>query len=486
MKKIVIVILTLCTLKAWSQQETINVKNQIVISGKIGDSVVAKYFTKEPPFITFYNHYNEEDNSTSKIIPLTLHNGRFSIKLKPENDVAYFGLGKGLLRSVTHNVFLIQRGDSIFMEVKNPENVSFSGNGAEKLTYQHWAGKVLWADMKNWGVNDSWPEMMTYYKNRTIRLLAITLDSLNKDKLFPHDSIEDLIRLNTASSISREYLINIFSYDLFPDTAYYHYLKNEVNFLITQQNGFAVSNPLLLKNSFMYIDYLFNLNKAIAKIKTRKQMAPFNIVYGNLKSEYDGLLRDEILPYCFLNMLKDNPIAVNYLAEAVNLVKDSSSREIIQRARTAKSIGAKAYNFELETLDRKQIKLNDLKGKIVILETYYAGCVHCRELSEGMESVAQHFKDRKDIVYISMEGVGHNFSTFEKSAKSGLYGFNKSIYTWTGGIGEHHPLLLYYQYNAYPNLLVIGKDGNVISANPEKPLDNQRKRDFIELIQKNL
>lgn len=486
MKKIIIVILTLCTIKAWSQQETNNNKSQTVISGRIAESVLVKYFAKEPPFITFYDHYNEEDNSTAKIIPLTLHDGRFSIRLKLKNETAYFGLGKGLLRSITHNIFLLQRGDSIFIEVKNLENVSFSGYGAEKLNYQHWAGKELWKDIRNWGVNDTWKVMMTYYKNRASKLLAITLDSLNKDNLFKQDSIKDLIRLNTASSISREYLINIFSYDLFPDTSYYHYLKNEVNFLITLQNGFVVSNPFLVKNSFMYIDYLFNLNKAIAKIKSNKPIAPFGIVYSNLKGEYAGLLRDEILPYCFLNMLKDNPDAVNYLAEAVNLVQDSTSKEIIKRAKSAKSTGAKAYNFDLETLDRKRIKLNDFRGKIVILETYYAGCVHCRELSIGMDSVAQYFKNRKDIVYISMEGVAHDFHVFEKSAKSGLYGFNKSIYAWTGGIGEHHPLLLYYQYNAYPNLLVIGKDGNIISANPEKPLDKERRGNFIALIEKNL
>lgn len=458
--------------------------NQIVITGTIPDSMTET--VKNALYITFYNNYNLEDPRSRQIIPFNIVDGKFKVKIMPEGNFGYFDVGGGILRSITNNEFLIERGDSISMDIRNLNDVVFSGKGADKLNFQNWAGKFIWSDRKLWGPNDKMEDIMKYNRKRAVKFMAVAMDVLNRDTAINNINIKNLLRLNTASSISKQYLNSITSYNDFSDSTYNKELKEEINFLITQQNGFIETDPDLLCQSFMYIQYLFELNKAIAIIKTKSYKAPASIVYNNIKSEYSGILRDKILPYCFLGMLKHDPDAIKYLPEALTLVKDSVSNQILKQVAIAKLPGVKAYDFSLKTVDGKQINLSDLKGKVIILETYYNGCSPCRELSIHMEPIAEYYKGKKDVVFINMDGVAKDFKTFEKGAKSGKYGSRQTIYTWTNGLGERHPMLLYYQYYSFPNLLIIGKDGNVISANPERPFDEISRIKFISLINQHL
>ncbi|MGF7078885.1 TlpA family protein disulfide reductase [Mucilaginibacter sp. UYCu711] len=485
MKKKIYQMLALCSL-LYCAIPNVCFAESVKISGHISKSYIETYFHDDQPFITYYDHYNQEDPSNAQIIPLNIKNGSFSVTIELKGPVGYFSLQKGSLNSINDGYFIIQRGDEIGMEVESPQKVRFTGKGADKLNYQHWAWRLLLIDQKNWTKEDKWQNMMVSYKKRTNKILAIALDSLNRDKNIDHDSIKDIIRLNLTSAVNWDYVSNIYKFEYLSDTAYSAYVKQEINYQITQQNGLQPSDPFLIKNAFVYTHYLFYLNGIVASIRSRQYRPPFNLVYNNLKTEYEGAIRDEVLPYCFLQMLKRSPEAIQSFDEAIGLVRDSDNRAIIERVKTAKGIGARAFNFDLETSSTKRLRLNDLKGKIVVLDTYYNGCVHCVELSNAMRPIEEYFSGKNDIIFVSFDGVAHSFEDFIKGVRTGHYGLKKSIYAWTGGLGEQHPLLKYYQYTSYPNLLIIGKDGKVISANPEKPLTDSSRKNFITLIEKNL
>ncbi|SIQ26677.1 AhpC/TSA family protein [Mucilaginibacter lappiensis] len=473
----------LAGLQGMAQTKNLLNNDRITITGIVPDSMINPI--NKAPYITFYDNYNSEDPSSREIIPLKITNGKFEVTITPHNQFGYFDVGGGMFRSITNDEFLIERGDSILITISNLNTVAFSGKGSQMLNYQNWAGKYIWSDKKVWGPKDKMEDIMNYDKQRAVRFMAVTMNVLNKDTTLG-SQVKNVLRLNTASSISKQYLNGILSPSNFSDSTYYRKVKEEVNFLITQQNGFLVSDPTLLQNFFMYIQYLFELNKAIAMIKARSDKSSAQVVYNNIKLEYDGLLRDKVLPYCFLTMLKRNPDIISNLPEALSLVKDSIGQRILKQVALAKSSGARAYNFLLETLDKRQIKLSDFKGKLIVLETYYNGCLPCRELAAHMEPIAEHYKNEKNLVFISMDAIARDYTNFEKGAKSGKYGSKQAIYTWTSGMGQIHPLLLYYQYNSFPNLLVIDKNGNIISSNPEKPLDDESTKKFISMINQNL
>ncbi len=49
----------------------------VKISGHISKSYIETYFHDDQPFITYYDHYNQEDPSNAQIIPLNIKNGSF-------------------------------------------------------------------------------------------------------------------------------------------------------------------------------------------------------------------------------------------------------------------------------------------------------------------------------------------------------------------------------------------------------------------------
>ncbi|MES2274979.1 MAG: hypothetical protein V4592_03075 [Bacteroidota bacterium] len=460
-------------------------KSIIIITGKVSDAAMT--LVSKAPYLTYYEDYNLENPSSKHILQLNLHDNTFQVKIQSDSAFLYFDIAEGMIRSVTNDVFLIQKGDSIHIDIKTKDDVKFSGKGAEKLTFQNWAGHLMYSDKHQWSTADKMNDIMAYNKNRAIKYLATIINTLNQDTAIGGIKVRELIKLNVSSSISRQYLSSIVNPIHFPDSAYYNNVKHEVNFLVTQQIGFVVSEDFLIKNSFMYVQYLFELNKAIAKIRTRSWKSPLDIVFPNIKSEFTGVLRDKLLTYCFLDIVKTDTAGFKYLPEAIKIVKDDNSKLTLNEIKIAKEKGARSFQFDLATINNSRLKLPDLKGKVIILETYYAGCYPCRQLSINMEPIAKYFKNRKDVVFISMDGIAKDFKTFKKGVDSKLYGYEQSIYVWTEGLGMQHPLMLFYKYDSFPNLLIIGKDGNIVSANPERPFsDEDSKRNFKRLIETHL
>ncbi|MDB5086744.1 MAG: AhpC/TSA family protein [Mucilaginibacter sp.] len=489
MKKLISVFLLLSSLNSLAQSVTKIVPNRIIISGKISDSLIGS--ATNGPYIEFYSNYNRENPESCKIIPLHIENRKFSVTIEPENDISYFdlvGVGARMIRSVTFYQFMIARGDSIFMDIAHENDVRFSGLGSEKLNFQHWAGKLIVSDLKLLKSEDSNSllQMMVDNKKRAIWHMALSLDSLNKDSSLNDNRIKDLLRTNTASAINKDYLNRITLPYYFPDTTYLNNLKREVNFLITQQNGFVIIDPFLIKNSYMYVQYVFELNKTVAMIRSKSQLAPVTIIYNNIKSEYQGLLKDKLIPFCFLEAALQDPVSMKLLPEAISIVRDADSRRLLQQIEQAKTPGVRAYNFSFIGVKRQAIKLDDFQGKVVILKTYENGCVPCIALSEKLDPIAEYFKSRKDVVFLNVNGVQTEDRAFEAGVKLGKYGTKHSIYARTTGLGQRDTFFLHYKFTEFPSMLIIGKDGNVISANPTKPFDERSKKDFIALIESNL
>jgi len=489
MKLFLIILLCLTGSSLFSQSNPQTGTKKVIISGKIADSL-ATTITKTP-YIEFYENYNRENPDDCKTIPLKIVDGQFKVRIDLNNEIGYFtikGIGKRDIRSVTYYQLMVTQGDSLFMKIDGENKVQFSGRGAEKMNYQHWAGDLLVSDLFIMKSDDSnsLQELISINRKNTVWHLALALDSLNKISSITDLRIKDVLRTNTASGITKNYLNSITRPYYFQDTTYLSKLKNEVNFLITQQNGFVITDPFVIKNAFMYLQYIFELNKAVGMIKYKSDMAPINFVYQNIKKEYDGLLRDKLIPFCFLESASLDTGALRYLPEAITIIKDLDSKRILQQLIASKSTGSRAYEFSLIGVKGESINLDDFKGKIVILKTYENGCIPCVWLSENLHPVAEHFKFRTDVVFLNVNGVQVDDKSFIAGVKLGVYGTKKSIYARTRGLGQKDPFFLFYKFTAFPSMIIIGKNGKLISGNPGKPHDDDTRLAFIKLIENNL
>lgn len=74
-------------------------------------------------------------------------------------------------------------------------------------------------------------------------------------------------------------------------------------------------------------------------------------------------------------------------------------------------------------------------------------------------------------------------SAWEEGLKKGIYSSANDINLSTNGLGYKHPIIEFYHYEGFPQLLLIDKKGNIISSNPLRPIDDTTLSNFDHFIQ---
>lgn len=173
------------------------------------------------------------------------------------------------------------------------------------------------------------------------------------------------------------------------------------------------------------------------------------------------------------------------LAKTITIVKDQKVKQLLSQIANARLPGSPVYPFSFQDTSGKITKLSDLKGKVVLMDSWYKGCINCAVLKKQMEAVISHFKANPNVLFLGLN-VDKDKIRFTEGIKSGLYTAPETLNLYTNGLGHEHPMLSYYQYNGYPNLLLIDKQGKLISANPPRPVSPEKTKALIDLIDQHL
>jgi peroxiredoxin len=130
--------------------------------------------------------------------------------------------------------------------------------------------------------------------------------------------------------------------------------------------------------------------------------------------------------------------------------------------------GEKAPHFALKTLDGRELKLGDFRGRYVLLDFWASWCAPCLAEMPGMLSVQEQFgKDpRFAMIGISLDERPADAASVVKS--HGL--------SWPQGLaGPDSPVVSAYGATAIPATFLIGPDGTVIA----KDLRGERTKTAI-------
>src|SRR6185503_4759935 len=100
--------------------------------------------------------------------------------------------------------------------------------------------------------------------------------------------------------------------------------------------------------------------------------------------------------------------------------------------------GTAAYNFLLPDPKGNLLSLDDLKGKVVLIDFWFTGCFGCQMVAKYMPQVENNFKGDTNIVFVSIS-VDKNKQQWLKSVKESLYTSPGSIKLYTEGKGADHP-----------------------------------------------
>ncbi|UOQ42957.1 TlpA family protein disulfide reductase [Halobacillus salinarum] len=116
--------------------------------------------------------------------------------------------------------------------------------------------------------------------------------------------------------------------------------------------------------------------------------------------------------------------------------------------------GDKAKDFTLETLDGKQVKLKDLKGKKVFLNFWATWCPPCQEEMPELERFYQTYGNEVEILAVNATGT-------EKGVDEVRKYMNKHGYHFPVGLDKDLSVNNNYQALTIPTTYFIGTDGKI-------------------------
>jgi peroxiredoxin len=135
-------------------------------------------------------------------------------------------------------------------------------------------------------------------------------------------------------------------------------------------------------------------------------------------------------------------------------------------------IGKPAPPFTLKTRSDKTYKLEDFKGKVVLLDLWSSWCDLCRVENTELRKLYRKYNNNKNIAFIGI-GVMDAFEDWENAVKKdrppGIQLFDKDKVIYGSYIDEH-----------IPRFVVIDKKGNVANFNAPKPSSSDDLEKFIK------
>jgi len=233
--------------------------------------------------------------------------------------------------------------------------------------------------------------------------------------------------------------------------------------------------------SYQLIDFLFA--KEVFNWDNSANRQAFPELFQAIKHKYTGKIRDHLLVLSMNAKLSSSANREGYIEKALDIVNDKVCRKILLEMNRTQKSGVAAYNFQLQDTSGNIVSLSDLRGNVVVLDFYFTGCTGCIALAKAMKPVLDSVKTFSNIKFISVN-VDRTPAMFKAAVKSGLYTHSESINLYTNGKGMDNDLIQYYNIQSMPVLIVIDKNGRLLSRNPPRPstYDAQITDRFIDLL----
>jgi thiol-disulfide isomerase/thioredoxin len=140
------------------------------------------------------------------------------------------------------------------------------------------------------------------------------------------------------------------------------------------------------------------------------------------------------------------------------------------------SPGLPAPDFSFKTVDGKEMKLSDLKGKVVVLDFWASWCGPCLAQVPAAKKLEDHFKD-KNVVFLKIS-IDEDLDKWRGAIKKLNMGGIHTCFTqgWQSSVAKQ------YVVNSIPAYFLIDTNGNMAIANCPTPDQGDELRKEIEKL----
>ena len=146
--------------------------------------------------------------------------------------------------------------------------------------------------------------------------------------------------------------------------------------------------------------------------------------------------------------------------------------------------GMPAYAFSLPDTAGNLIKMQDFSGKVTLIDFMFHPCVGCAKLEPFLEKVHDYFKDNNKVAFIAISTDQNKEWREYQNSKYKCF-VPGSVFLYTNGEGVKHPIIKYYDIIPFPTLILIDKEGKIITNRAPDPR-NDNGEALIKLIKEHL
>jgi cytochrome c biogenesis protein CcmG/thiol:disulfide interchange protein DsbE len=117
------------------------------------------------------------------------------------------------------------------------------------------------------------------------------------------------------------------------------------------------------------------------------------------------------------------------------------------------AVGETVPNFTLTTFDGQQIRLDEMNGKVVVLNFWASWCKPCEEEAADLETAWRIYEPRGDVIFLGVDYV-------DTETEAMVY-LEKFDITYPNGPDLRTKISQAFRIRGVPETYIIGKDGKL-------------------------
>ncbi len=389
--------------------------------------------------------------------------------------------------------FLLEPGDSIYITIdtenKSGDVYRFSGNAANKfycLREIYLKGREFESAIAK--ANQATLINGKLYNNAAERLKlsdSISLERINildKYKIYLSRRIYQIIKMDIigtdrsaleqimlserywersdADSFKLKKIYDVFFKKEAIDTTvveeFLHFSNNYIQYLITRSVMECIYDKMNNQNVRAYSGHSIFL-KGVGDL------------YHKVRVNYRGAVRERLLLELLTTIrFQGSPAEMDYFIKDINQLIKTEQYKSIAKGLLKRVSNSPVSNFNFIDTNGRKVTLEDLKGKVVLLDIWFTGCGGCRAQARVLESfVYPYFRNNPDIVFVSLSADQSN-TKWLNSVRAETYGLKEYLNIYTNGQGFDHPFMKQYNIIGGPTLMVLDRRGSIYSSSPPK------------------
>ncbi|THD32400.1 MAG: TlpA family protein disulfide reductase [Flavobacterium johnsoniae] len=394
--------------------------------------------------------------------------------------------------------YLIVPGDNILIKFdETTRTVSFSGKGCQKYQWRY-------------AMDTMTRTLTTQYFRPGIKareeikahaeILSNALRSLDSVKSDLTDTEYKLLRANTIGFLMGRPVLSLafLKFHWSPDSKYYNDREEAEEYVRGYEKTYLKSfddSSSYLTSSSSWATFLYHRAWANRAYDKFKGIPLKGSILEYIQLYPPGPIRDQSIIIFLGNTISSGKFTDSLFAHAKSFISTDKYRKEASTIFEKITAGSKVDdNFIFTDREGNNVRISDFKGKTVIIDMWFTGCIPCIQVAKFMPQIEENLKDCEDLLFVSLS-VDKDKDDWLKSIDPNKnredtfaythYTTPGTIYMYTSGTGSKNSFVKNYNpAGGFPRMIIIDKNGKLLTNSIQSPTNEKLAKQFEMNIRK--